>query len=97
MLENIVCLELLRRGYAVYTGRIGDKEIDFICKRGEECIYIQVCYLLASDETIEREFGIYNTIADNYPKYVLSMDELNLSRNGIQHMTIREFLLGDYG
>ena len=95
VLENIVCLELLRRNYDVYSGRIGDKEIDFIAKRGNECIYIQVCYLLAMEETIEREFGIYNSIPDNFPKYVLSMDEFNLGRNGILHKNIREFLMAE--
>jgi len=94
VLENMVCLELLRRGYKVTVGCIGNKEIDFIGKRDGECIYIQVCYLLASQETIEREFGAFNSIADNFPKYVVSMDELNLSRNGIQHKNIREFLVG---
>ena len=95
VLENIVCLELLRRGYDVSTGRIGDKEIDFIGTRREECVYIQVCYLLASEDTIEREFGVYNLVSDNFPKYVLSMDELDLSRHGILHKNIREFLMAD--
>ena len=93
VLENMVCLELLRRGYKVSTGRVGNKEIDFIGKRVEECVYIQVCYLLAGEETIEREFGVFYTISDNFPKYVISMDELNMSRDGIQHRNIREFLV----
>ena len=92
ILENIVCLELLRRGYAVSTGRIDGREIDFVANRGEENVYVQVCYLIASEETIEREFGVYKTISDNFPKYVVSMDEINLSRDGILHKNIRDFL-----
>ena len=96
ILENMVCLELLRRGYKITVGRIDNKEIDFIGKLDEKYIYIQVCYLLASRETIEREFETLNAIPDNFPKYVVSMDELNLSRDGIQHKNIREFLVSDY-
>ncbi|HIR77269.1 MAG TPA: ATP-binding protein [Candidatus Choladousia intestinipullorum] len=93
ILENIVYLELLRRGYAVTVGRFGDKEIDFVCDKRGDKLYVQVAYLLASDETINREFGVYDTIRDNYPKYVVSMDELEMSRNGIKHCNIRNFLL----
>jgi predicted AAA+ superfamily ATPase len=96
ILENIICLELLRRGYEVSLGRVGLMEVDFIGKRDGENIYIQVCYLLASDETIEREFRVLSNIPDNYPKYVISMDELNLSRDGILHKNIREFITADY-
>ena len=93
ILENIVFLELKRRGYNVTVGKAGEKEIDFIAERQSERIYIQVSYLLASPETIEREFGVYQTIRDNYPKYVLSLDEFDMSRDGIIHMNIRDFLL----
>lgn len=93
ILENIVYMELLRRGYSVTIGRVGDKEIDFVCTRQADKIYIQVTYLLASDETISREFGVYNNIRDNYPKYVVSLDEFDMSRNGIKHRNIRDFLL----
>ena len=96
ILENIVCMELLRRGYQVSVGRIGNREIDFIGKRDKECIYIQVCYLLSGKETIEREFGIFYEISDNFPKYVVSMDELNLSRDGIHHKNIKDFLIADF-
>ena len=95
ILENIVCIELLRRGYKVFTGRIGSKEIDLIGKQDGKSVYIQVCYLLASEETIKREFEGFYEIPDNFPKYVVSMDELNLSRDGIQHINIREFLVSD--
>lgn len=95
VLENIVYLELLRRNYKVTVGRIGNKEIDFICEKQGEKLYIQVCYLLASEETIEREFGAYCNIRDNYPKYVLSLDEFNMSRDGIKHLNIIDFLISD--
>lgn len=94
-LENIVYLELLRRGYEVTVGRSGDKEIDFVCHKRDEKLYVQVTYLLASDETIRREFGVYNNIRDNFPKYVVSLDEFDMSRNGIKHRNIRDFLLAE--
>lgn len=93
VLENIVYMELLRRGYAITVGKIGAKEIDFICQKQEQKIYVQVTYLLASEEKIQREFGIYESVRDNFPKYVVSMDEFDFSRNGIKHKNIREFLL----
>lgn len=92
ILENIVFMELLRHGYHVTVGKIGNKEIDFIGERQKEKIYIQVSYLLASEETIKREFDVYSEVKDNYPKFVVSMDEIDLSRNGIRHMNIRDFL-----
>ena len=93
ILENMVFLELLRRGYEVTVGKIGDKEIDFVCDKHGEKLYIQVTYLLASEETINREFGVYDNIRDNFPKYVVSLDEFDMSRNGIKHRNIRDFLL----
>ena len=95
LLENIVCVELIRRGYAVTIGKAGEKEVDFVAQRGNDKLYIQVAYLLESPETIEREFGVYSGIRDNYPKYVVSMDEFDMSRNGIKHRNIRDFLLAD--
>lgn len=92
-LENIVYLELLRRGYSVNVGRYGDKEIDFVCHKQDEKLYVQVTYLLASEETVQREFGVYDNIRDNFPKYVVSLDEFDMSRNGIKHCNIRDFLL----
>ena len=93
ILENMIYLEALRRGYHVTIGKAGDKEIDFVCDKRGEKLYIQVAYLLASDETISREFGVYDTIRDNFPKYVVSLDEFDMSRNGIKHCNIRDFLL----
>ena len=95
ILENIVFLELLRRGYEVTVGKSGEKEVDFVCgKRGKK-LYVQVTYLLASQETIDREFGVYDGIRDNFPKYVVSLDEFDMSRNGIRHRNICDFLLDE--
>lgn len=93
ILENIVYMELLRRGYKITVGKYGNKEIDFVCRKGGEKLYVQVAYLLASEETIEREFGAFYSIRDNFPKFVVSLDEFDFSRNGIIHKNIRDFLL----
>ena len=90
--ENIIYLELLRKGYNVRVGKVDNLEVDFVCTKGNEKIYVQVAYLLASSETIEREFTSLEKIDDNYPKYVISMDEFDMSRNGIKHINIIEFL-----
>lgn len=96
VLENIVCLELLRRNYKVYVGKKGDLEIDFIAEKQGKKIYIQVAYLLANEETIKREFSVYNSVKDSYPKYVVSMDDLDFSQNGIIHKNIKDFLLMEF-
>ena len=96
VLENIVCLELLRRNYKVYVGKKGDLEIDFIAEKQGKKIYVQVAYLLANEETIRREFSVYNFVKDSYPKYVVSMDELDFSQNGIIHKNIKDFLLMEF-
>lgn len=95
LLENIVCLELLRRNFKVFVGKKDESEIDFIAERNGVKIYVQVAYLLASEETVRREFSVYDSIKDNFPKYVVSMDEFDFSRNGIIHRNIRDFLLGE--
>ena len=95
ILENIVYLELLRRGYKVTVGKTGEKEIDFVCDKRGDKLYVQVTYLLASEDTIKRGFGAYDTIRDNFPKYVVSLDEFDMSRNGIKHQNIRDFLLAE--
>lgn len=95
ILENIVYLELLRRGYTVTVGKVGDREIDFVCDKQGERLYVQVAYLLADENTIKREFGVYDAIKDNFPKYVVTMDELDMSRNGIKHRNIRDFLTAE--
>jgi len=93
VLENIVYFEMLRRGYNIKIGKVDNFEVDFVCKKNDETIYIQVSYLLASEDTKEREFSVLENIKDNYPKYVLSMDEFDMSRNGIKHVNLIEFLV----
>ena len=93
VLENIVYMELLRRGYTVTIGKAGDQEIDFVCEDQGNKLYVQVAYLLASEDTIQREFGVYGRIRDNFPKYVVTLDEFDMSRDGIRHRNIRDFLL----
>ena len=92
-IENIVYNELLTRGYEVYIGKTKNGEIDFIATKTGEKIYIQVSYLLTDDKVVEREFGAFKAIEDNYPKYVLSMDRLNFSQNGVIHQNIIDWLL----
>jgi len=95
VLENIVYMELLRRGYTVTVGRIADKEIDFVCGDRGNKLYVQVAYLLASEDTIQREFGVFAGVRDNFPKYVVTLDEFDMSRDGIKHRNIRDFLLAE--
>lgn len=92
-LENIVCMELLRRGYAVSVGAVGDKEIDFVASRGGVREYYQVSYLTGDERTRERELSPLEAIPDNYPKTVLSLDEFPYSRNGINGQNIIDWLL----
>ena len=96
VLENIVCLELLRRNYKVFVGKKGDTEIDFIAEKQSKKIYVQVAYLLASEETVKREFSVFNSVKDSFPKYVVSMDDFDFSQNGIIHKNIKDFLLMDF-
>lgn len=97
ILENIVYMELIRRGYTVSIGKNSQMEVDFVAERGSGRFYVQVAYLLADDTTIKREFDALESIPDNFPKYVVTMDEINQSRNGIKHVNIRKFLLmADY-
>lgn len=92
-LENIVYNELISRGFTVFAGKTYKGEIDFVAiKNGKKC-FIQVCYLLASEITIQREFGAYSKITDASPKYVMSLDKIDFSNNGIVHMNIIDFLL----
>jgi len=94
ILENIVYLELLRRGFEVFIGKLGDTEIDFIAKKGGDLLYIQVSYLLASEETKIREYRPLQAVNDNFPKLILTMDELPESNDGgIVRKNIREWLL----
>ena len=94
-LENIVYNELISAGYDVKIGGIDKGEIDFIATRFKEKIYIQVAYILADDSVVEREFGAFKTIEDNFPKYVLTMDKFDFSQDGIIHKNIIDWLLED--
>ena len=92
-LENIIYNELLTRGYTVFAGKTFKGEIDFVVIKGGKKCFIQVTYLLASEETIKREFGAYGSITDASPKYVMSLDKIDLSHDGIVHLNIIDFLL----
>ena len=92
-IENVVYNELLERGYDVYIGKTKKGEIDFIATKTDEKAYFQVAYSLENESVIEREFGAYNGINDDVPKYVLSLDKKDLSRNGIIHKNIIDWLL----
>lgn len=92
-IENVIFNELISRGNSVYSGKTRTGEVDFVAiNDGKKC-FIQVAYLLASDSTIKREFGAFKNIKDSCPKYVLSLDRLDFSRDGIEHMNIVDFLL----
>lgn len=95
VLENVVYQQLRRMGYTVNVGQLRAGEVDFVCTRSNERVYVQVAYLIASPETEEREFGILDNIRDNYPKYVISMTPLvrRGDRRGITHLGLREFLI----
>ena len=96
VLENIVYNELINRNYEVYIGKTKTGEVDFLAKKDGNIKYIQVTYeMKGNDQTIEREFGAYKSIDDNYPKYVISLDKVNLSRDGIIHLNLIDFLLDD--
>jgi len=89
LLENSVYLQLRQAGFEVYTGTLRNAEIDFVAKKNDQILYFQVSYLLTDDATIEREYGAYNSIKDNYEKYVVTMDDIELpSRNGIRHVQV---------
>lgn len=92
-LENIVYNELKARGYDVYIGKTDNGEIDFVVDDFGDRFYIQVADYLSSDEVVEREFGAYKNVADNFPKYVITMDKINYSRDGIIHKNIIDWLL----
>ena len=92
-LENVIYNELITRGYTVFAGKTYKGEIDFVAiKNGKKC-FIQVSYLLANEETIKREFGAYAKITDASPKYVMSLDKIDMSHDGIIHVNIVDFLL----
>lgn len=97
VMENIVYKHLARLGFTVYVGQLHKTEIDFVAENPDTTIYVQVTYLLASEETVKREFGNLQLIKDNHPKYVVSMDRVYGLTNvdGIKHVHLREFLKMD--
>ena len=97
ILENIVYIELLSRGYEVKVGKVKDKEINFIAKKEKSLSYYQISYKIRDEKTRERIFETYNSITDNFPKYFLSMDHSNFSQDGVIHKNIIDFLLEDEG
>ena len=93
-LENIIYNELISRGYEVFTGKTYKGEVDFVVIDGRRKCFIQVAYYLQGQQTIDREFGAFSPISDASPKYVLSLDRFDYSRDGIMHINIVDFLLG---
>ncbi|MCH6201354.1 ATP-binding protein [Aquiflexum sp. LQ15W] len=94
ILENIVFLELKRRGYNVFVGKIGGNEVDFVAEIKGSKIYVQVAYKLENEQTVKREFGNLLSIDDQFPKYVITMDEFwKDSIEGVRHLYITEFLM----
>lgn len=93
LIENVIYNELIYRGYEVYVGKTTNGEIDFVVMDGDQRSYYQVAYLLTDENDVKREFGAYDSINDNFPKYVLSLDKFDFSREGIKHVNIIDFLL----
>jgi hypothetical protein len=94
IIENVIFMHLQARGFQIFTGTLGNREIDFVCERNAERIYIQAAYLIPDEKVQDREFGNLLLIQDNYPKYVVSMDPVKWdSVKGIQHFQLREFLM----
>ena len=95
ILENIVYLELLRRGNKVWTGTARNTEVDFVCKTPTgEIEYYQVAWQMVNESTVEREFGSLEKISDNYPKYLLTTDSFTQNRSGVRHLNVFNWLLG---
>lgn len=96
VLENIVYNELINRNYEVYIGKTKNGEVDFLAKKDGNIKYIQVTYELNNNQSaIEREFGAYKSIDDNFSKYVISLDKVDYSKDGIIHLNLIDFLLND--
>lgn len=93
VLENIIYLELIRREFEVYIGKMGTLEVDFVARKGDEIIYYQVAASILDPNTFEREFAPLRQIKDNYPKYVITLDTLPMSENGIRQINAIDFLL----
>jgi predicted AAA+ superfamily ATPase len=95
ILENVVFLELLRRGYKIWTGTSRNSEVDFVCKTPSGDIeYYQVAWQMSDEKTLDREFGSLEKINDNYPKYILTTDSFTINRSGVKHLNVFNWLLG---
>ena len=95
VMENIVYFEFLRRGWKITIGKTKDHEVDFVCRKHNQTIYVQVSYILETDETIEREFKPFSKIKDHYPKYIITMDQFDKSRDGVKHINLLDFLTNE--
>ena len=95
VMENIVYFEFLRRGWKITIGKTKDYEVDFVCRKHNQTIYVQVSYLLESEETIEREFRPFSKIKDYYPRYIITMDQFDRSRDGVKHINLLDFLTNE--
>lgn len=92
VVENAVLTRLIADGWSVTTGAVGDREVDFVCRRAGERLYVQACYLLADPATRERELRALLDIDDNHPKIIVSMDPMLASERGVAHVHLRSFL-----
>lgn len=93
ILENIVYLELLRRGYQVCVGKVGNQEIDFFAEKGDNKAYYQVSASILDPHTYQREIAPLKAVRDHYPKYIVTMDEVRMEEDGIRQVNVVEFLL----
>lgn len=95
VMENIVYFEFLRRGWKITIGKTKNYEVDFVCRKHKQTIYVQVNYILENDKTIEREFRPFSKIKDHYPKYIITMNQFDRSRDGVKHINLLDFLTND--
>jgi predicted AAA+ superfamily ATPase len=96
VVENAVFLRLEIDGWTVHSGRVGSREVDFVCDRAGQRTHVQATYLLADEATREREFGTLLGLDDAWPKFVVSMDPIQADERGVRHLSLRGFLLGEY-
>ena len=94
VIENLVYIELLRRGYNLSVGKNKDMEIDFIALKGDKKLYMQVSMSVLDESVEKREFAPFYSIKDNYPKYLVTMDRIDMSKDGIIHLNLYDFLMG---
>ena len=93
ILENLIFLELKRRGYDIYIGKIEDKEVDFVVKNDDGIKYIQVSLSVRDENTLKRELEPLQNIKDNYPKYIITLDYDKVNYEGIKQISAIDFLL----